>query len=476
MADESILSGGISNSVAEAPILPVQGGGGLIDISDTDGGIGEIKVVEGGGEPISSVKIIKHYNLLDTAQYNEFVKKFTPTTKIDNAIKNIKIPDEKILHYGAKGDINVLNSKNTTSLIQIKIIPLTTKQLIILPPFTTPEEYINQFMFLLANNFMEIDLKKNFIIRKNIFVISLEPFKNEPLINFFYHKLKVTNTKSYYVVGNPFSAFVYPKDKGILVSKQGFKLPKPIKAQDLEPINFEVINEYNIKSMKYKGNSSATYTIDTITDGEDTEQPTSYEFTLKTHIAIISLIDEDIHTINVDLQGNKYRIRIPLINNKTDKIYHAWENNKYSKDEEKLIKDLHLNREDGIPAFLFTLAYFKCFDDVSLLTKAECSSMKTTLDKLYKRALDKATEEADSDSENKEGQRQGGDESGIISSSCRNIKSDNISKVLCTITYKKDNKIMTKDIELDDSYIDFIGTDKQTEMEEAARKKFLESN
>ena len=65
MADESILSGGISNSVAEAPILPVQGGGGL---GTNTHGIGEIKVVEGGQQntdSVSNVQIVQNYEILD---------------------------------------------------------------------------------------------------------------------------------------------------------------------------------------------------------------------------------------------------------------------------------------------------------------------------------------------------------------------------------------------------------------------------
>jgi len=471
MADESILSGGISNSVAEAPILPVQGGGGYL----VDGNIAEIKVVEGGQqntEAISNVQIIQHYDIIDKTQYNDFIKKFTPTTKLDNAIKNIKIADEKILHYGAKGDISVLNSKNTTNLVLIKIIPITTKQLVILPPFITSEEYINQFIFLIANNYMEIDSKNNFVIRKNVFVISLAPFKDEPLIKYFYHKLKSTNTKSYYVVGNQFNAFLHAKEKGILITSENYKLPKPIKPEDLEPTNFEIINEYNIKSMKYKGNTSATYSINTIANGEDTQAPTSYTFTLKTHIAVISLIDEDIQIINVDLQGNKYRIRIPYINNKTDKIYHDWEQARYKMDEEKLVKDLHLKREDEIPKFLFNLAYFKCFDDVSLLTKAECSSMKTTLDTLYARALRNYEEKTDSDSDDEIREHHQNGTKLITSIECNQIDTEEPKKVRCTIKYTENGESKEAIVELDESYIKMMETDRE-KVNEAARKKFL---
>jgi hypothetical protein len=477
MADESILSGGISNSVAEAPILPVQGGGGL---GTNTHGIGEIKVVEGGQQntdTVSNVQIVQNYEILDKKQYGDFLKRFTPTTKLENAIKNIKIKAEKILHYGVKGDISVLNSRNTTNLVQIKIIPITTKKLVILPPFESPEQYINQFMFLIANDFMEIDSKNNFVIRKNIFVISLAPFKDEPLIKYLYSKLKSTNKTSYYVVNDkpfteqavePFNVFVHPKDNGIFISKKDVNFSKPIKPEDLQPTNFDVINEYNIPSMKYRGNPSDILPIN-ISDGEDEPRPiTEYKFTLKNHIAVISLIDEDIQTINIDLQGNKYRMRIPYVNNKTDKIYDDWLNGKYKMGEEKLVKDLHLEPGDEIPKFLFNLAYFKCFDDVSLLTKAECSSMKTTLDSLYKRALRKYEKKGDSDSEHKII----GDSRLITSIESIQIDTEEPKKVISTIKYTENGVPKETKVELDESYIKMMATDEE-QVNKAARKKFL---
>ena len=487
MADtnESVLAGGISSSVVDAPILPVQGGGGSVEASSNDnislldGGIGEIKVVEGGQQDVevddtatSEAQIVQRYNLLDPTQYNEFIKKFIPTTKIESVIKDIerKIVPEKVLNYGSKGDITVLNSKNTTNLVQIKIIPLTTKKLIILPPFDKPEEYINQFMFLIANDYMKINSKKNFIINRNIFIISLAPFKNEPIIKFFYYKLKLSNMTSYYVVGNPFNAFLHPKENGILVSSQGFKLPKPSNKNDLEPNKFDVISNYNIKSMKYKGDSSNTYTLNTITEGEDEPRPVvDYNFTLKEHTAVISLIDEDERIISVDLQGKRYRIRIPFVNNKSDKIYNLWDQGKYTKAEKNLINDLNLKPEDNIPVFLFNLAYFKCFDDVSLLTRAECSSMKNTLQKLYARALHEYNEDSDSDSD-EDINRSSGDRV-INSIDCSKIDTSSPAKVICKITYNKNENAT---VELDQTYIDKLDSDRQS-VHEAAKKKFLET-
>lgn len=483
MADESILSGGISNSIAEAPILPVQGGGGL---GTNTHGIGEIKVVEGGQQntgALPNVQIVMNYDILDKKQYADFLKKFTPTTNLEKAIKQVetKVKPEKILHYGAKGDISVLNSRNITNLVNIKIIPITTKKLVILPPFTTPEEYINQFMFLIRNDYMEIDSTNNFIIRKNVFVISLAPFNKDDkdlMIKYLYLKLKIINNMtSYYVVGEKFNVFLYPKEKGILVANEGFKLVKPIKPENLEPTNFDIINEYNIKSMKYRKSDDPTniYSMDIITNGTtDTDIATSYNLTLNKYIAVISLIDEDIQTINVDLQGKKYRMRIPYVNNKTDKIYDDWLNGKYKMDEGKLVDDLHLEPKDEIPKFLFNLAYFKCFDDVSLLTKAECSSMKTTLDSLYKRALKNYEKIGDSDSEDKTRDPNKSNTKTITSIECNQIDTETPKKVRCTIKYTENNVSKEAIVELDENYIGMMATDKE-KVNEAAKEKFLGS-
>ena len=405
---ESLLSGGISNSVSEAPIIPVQGGGGLIggdvnsEISLLDGGIGEIKVVEGGaGDPKENIHILQYENLLDTGQYINFKTQYD-----ENKIKSIRVVDfeETTLHYSESGQTN--KPANSTNYIKIKIIPSNIKKLIILPPIVNdpnePEDqtYIKQIMFLISNKYMKIDVDKNFIIRKNIFVISLSLNIENSYIRYFSYMIKKSNPQLYYILGKEFNAFLYPnKDNSFIVCKKDFKFYKTEEGtMSLDNDNYIQITEKKIKSIQYKPNKTEEYGIDKITDGEDSIDPTAtdYSFELGKKIAVISLKDEDIRSINVDLQGKKYRIRIPLRKNESDVIYKSWILEKWMMDEKKLLDDLDIKKPlINIPDFLYNLAYYKCFNDVSLLTKAECSSMKEMLEILYSKALRKATEQKD---------------------------------------------------------------------------------
>jgi len=402
MADESILSGGISNSVAEAPILPVQGGGGMGEISLLDGGIGEIKVVEGGGKAEENIQIIKTYNdILEPEQYKVFKQQYA------EKIKQVKKLDytETISHYSKKGQTNI--PTNSTGYIKIKIIPLKTKKLIILPPISqtasNPDEiYINQIMFLIGNNYMSIDSNKNFIIRNNIFVISLSPFHMiDTYINYFSYIIKKSNPYKYYIVRQQFNAFLYPNtETPILISYDEFDFKKAAEI-DIPPTDYNTIKTKNIKSMQYKPANDEEYeNVPTITNGEEDTDPVGEDYSLKlnNYIAVITLVDEDTRSINIDLQGNKYRIRIALVKSNADTIYSSWSNGKWEMDEKKLLQDLYIIDpilpDFSIPDFLFNLAFYKCFDDVSLLTKAECSSMKDMLAKLYSRALKIDSDEA----------------------------------------------------------------------------------
>ena len=422
--NESVLTGGINSS---SQITMVQGGGSMLNsynetASVLEGGItnanAPITQVQGGGGE-NDIQIVSNYSLLDLKQYDTFVKTFSTSGKISIGLKKLEgifknRYSEKTLHYRKAGsylESNSINSRNTTNIIKIKIIPNTTKSLIILPPVKEPKEFVQQLMFLITNQYIRISSKKEFIIEPNIFVISLAPFDSSELSKFFYYKLKVSNLYSYYSVdkissqdsGNdpifdPF-VFVLHKEvegkKAIVIMKSGFDFMKPINADELTPIDRDLIEEDGISTMKYKGDPSKKYdNFNIITNGEDPETPiiSDYSFTLKNNIAILDLINEDVQKIKVDIQGDSYRIRVPLSSNETlDKVFGAWVSKKYEGDEIKLIDDLALEDIEGldIPRFLFHLSYFKCFDDVSLLTKKECSYMKKELQKVYLHSLKK---------------------------------------------------------------------------------------
>ncbi len=480
--NESVLSGGINSST---PITMVQGGGGVLDgynetTSVLEGGINSstpITMIQGGGND-NNIQIVSNYNFLDLKQYESFIQRFSSTNRFTNAAKKLedmfnKKYTEKSLHYRKSAsyvESNSLNSRNTTNLIQIKFVPLSTKTLIILPPISEAKEFVNQIMFLINNQYLSIDSKQNFILERNVFVISLAPFDSSDISKYFYYKLKLSNLYSYYRIDDPY-VFIVRKEidgkKGILIAKSGFIFLKPSNKDELTPIDYDLIKEDDIQTMKYKGDISNIYdNFYMIADGEDPESPiiSDYTFTLKSNIAVLDLIEEDIQKIKVDIQGKSYRIRMPLTPNQSlDKVYNDWMNNKYEGDERKLIDELHLEdiRDLEIPRFLFHLSYFKCFDDTSLLTRSECSYMKNELQQIYLHSLKKRKTKLDMldstvDLDNRV----------FDSYDCNAIdaSTDN-EKVICTVAYKTglvDNKTNVK---IDKKFISILKSNKPEDID-----------
>ena len=496
----SVLEGGITN--ANAPITQVQGGGGILDnynetASVLEGGItntnAPITQVQGGGGD-NNIQIVTHYNMLDEKQYEAFIQKFSSTGRFKPAADRLeelfkKKYSEKVLHYRKAGtyvESNSLNSRNSTNLIQIKFVPPTTKTLIILPPVTNPKEFINQLMFLVANKYLTIDSKRNLILERNIFVISLAAFDNSDTSRYFYYKLKLSNLYSYYRIDDPF-VFIVRKElenkKGILISKSEFKFLEPMKPDDLAPVDYDLINEDNINTMKYKGDPSKEYNnFYTISDGNDPDSTivNDYSFTLKTHIAVLELIDEDIQKILVNIQGKSYRIRVPFTPNETlDKVYAAWKHKKYIGDETKLIHELGLEHIEGldIPRFLFHLSYFKCFDDVSLLTKKECTYMKQELQKVYLHSLKKRESKINRISETSS---TGEYDNRIIESydcDAIDLSTDN-EKVVCEVLYKEGLEKNETTVTIDKKFISLLNSTNKEDIEkisEAVETEFRKS-
>lgn len=407
--DQSMLNGG-----TDIPIMKVMGGGGgggapdgyNASVSLLEGGIDTPieKVFGGGGEAnqeVLDILFVEHYDTVDTTTFTTFLNLLQPSTsdlsgsKLVRLIKKYKEKNtildskHKFLHYVKNGTVietSALNNSGTN--VKIQFIPLSTKKIIVLPHVTDAKTYFSQIQYLIQNNYMEIDEERNFKIKRNIVVISLKPFPidTNKSLEFLYYKMKISNYNSYYLVDNP-SKLIYPKDKGILfTTKETQSVPKP-QGNSILPDDFENIIENNIKAMKYRESTDIISSFDTVygdVDNPESTVATSYNFTLNTNIAVITLAEEDFKTITVDIQGNIYRIRIPLYKN--DITHQQWDKRKFTKDEKKLIYDLQLQEipNFNISDFLFHLSYFKCYNDVSLLTKNECSVFKSYLSIMYK--------------------------------------------------------------------------------------------
>ena len=350
---------------------------------------------------IQNIRYVTHYDNKDLSLYEEFVR--TSSNNLDAAIDKLqkqldkKELNEKKLHYVEEQyqvGINVISS-DIGIYTQIKFIPTNTIEIIVLPPTDTAEAFFNCIFFLVQNKYLTITFEKEFKLKRKIFIVHLNTNLNIPLINYFYLKLKLEN-ENYYLANNPYY-IIYPNEidgkKGLLFLNSQQNLPTTLSANEIEPTNFDKIREYSIKKMAYKTHGGKFYddAFSVIKGGDTDNNPLDdYNITLNKHIAIIELIDEDIKTIDVDMNGKHYRIRVPHLKDSNDKTFAQWLKGKYKKDEKQLLQDLYvenvpeLNTPEKKADILFYLSYFKCFDDVSLLTKNECYVMRNILQQLYK--------------------------------------------------------------------------------------------
>ena len=351
--------------------------------------------------PQENIRIVKNYKKADINEYNNFVASLQTGSTLDSVIAKLEkeTVQPKKLHYirsGNKIEISSVNSKNTSNYESIKFVPLNTKQIIVLPPLTNPEDFFNMILFLKQNGYLTIS-NNEFIIKRKSFVVHCSIDLNNKINKYFYLKLKKSND-NYEIMNSPYK-IVYPKEtdgsKGLLFSS--IQLLKPSALNDLPPTQFDAITEYNIKNMYYtKSEQSYENEFSQIQGGDnDTENPMGYSITLRNNIVILDLVDEDVATINVDINGNLYRVRVPLLKSTTNNVYASWLKEKYTSDEMRLIEDLYLNEipelntPDKKAEILFQLTYFKCFNDTSLLTKSECFLMRDYLETIYKHVLTK---------------------------------------------------------------------------------------
>ena len=364
---------------------------------------------------LENIRIIKSYDKADQDEYKKFIGKIN--NKLDSAISKLEnqIVVLRKLHYildQRRIEVSSINTKNLQGYEAVRFIPLNTKTIIVLPPVEKdPKVFFNMILFLKQNNYLSIK-SGEFLLKRNIFVIHCSIDRNVKLNNYFYLKLK-KNNNNYEIMNdeyenpqnkkpinekNPYK-IVYPKavDRSKALLFSNIPLNKSSGLNDVLPTNFDIINENNISLMYYKKSDSTFNNEFSVISGgnNDTETPTNYNITLNKYIAIIDLVDEDVYTVNVDINGNLYRIRVPYIKDPSDKVYASWQKNRFTDDEQRLLDDLYVNEIDNLRSplakadILFQLSYFKCFNDISLLTKSECLSMRENLETIYKHVLQK---------------------------------------------------------------------------------------
>ena len=216
------------------------------------------------------------------------------------------------------------------------------------------------------------------------------------LLRYYYSFLKKNNFDSYFIVNEPYT-IVYPKKigskEGILFTTNDKKeFPKPSGNNELLPTDNEEIAENKVSYMVYNNsddnyNNNEYYIISNgdIDVGINNKNPT---FTLNKYIAILEVSSEDVPIVVVDMNGESYRIRLAKLNADSDAVYSEWIKGNYTKHEKQLLDDISLNKsKKDIADFLYYLGFYKCFNDVSLLTKNECMIVRDILKDLYKSNL-----------------------------------------------------------------------------------------
>ena len=345
------------------------------------------------------VRIVKEFRKADDKEYNKFIGSLKRV--LDKAINEIKrelLPLEKKLNYKKQKTIEIssVNTKSLGSYEAIKIIPLKTKNIIVLPPVKNPLDFFNMILFLKQNKFLTIK-NNEFVLKKSCFVIVSSIDTKVKELEYFNLQMKLRNL-NYEVMDDPYK-LIYPLEpKPILFTNK--VLNKPDDINDLEPTDIDTIIEENIQIMYYKNKSETYggefYKVQSGSSDTDPVSDDSFDITLNKYIYVIEVGAEDSHTITADIHGQLYRLRVPFTKSLDDKVYGSWVNGKYMYNEEELINDLDLQSintfsSSKIADFLYNLTYFKCFNDTLLLTSGECQAMRTDLELIYKHILEKET-------------------------------------------------------------------------------------
>ena len=488
---QSVLSGGIE------PIHRVEGGGG--DELEKESDI--------------SVRYLVNYDFEDNEAreiYVRFIETLGSQEKIQNLNtvyeREVQRLEEtnKPLHYVSKPSFITYRDSSTNSNVQrtsIKFIPKSAREIVVLPPVKgNAELFFKQILFLRDSNYLQISRDKKLKLYNNIFVISLEPFYSsvagvieergrsqeeirkeaekdsekdvdnkinklfdggavlsETLLKHLYLKLKKDNFYNFFITNSPYT-IIYPRqisDKnGILfTSEEKKEFFKPKDPNDLQPVDFDTIIEKNISSMMYVNGEEKYDETDFFVvkngDSDPNISNTQLSYTINKYISILDLVDTEIPTTVVDLNGVYYKIRLATHQGASDQVYQNWYDRKFTKNEMKLVDDLNLidmlnykysdseqsliNKE--IADFLYYITYYKCFKDVSILTRRECMITRSILQELYKYNLTIKSRKT-----------QGVKREGVtVRCSAINIRSESI---VCDIIYKKDKKKIVDKVEI----------------------------
>ena len=184
-------------------------------------------------------------------------------------------------------------------------------------------------------------------------------------------------------------------------------------------------------------------------DSDPNINNTQLSYTINRYISILDLVDTEIPTTVIDLNGIYYKIRLATHQGASDQVYQNWYDRKFTKNEMKLVDDLNLidmlnykysdseqsliNKE--IADFLYYITYYKCFKDVSILTRRECMITRSILQELYKYNLTIKSRKT-----------QGVKREGVtVRCSAINIRSESI---VCDIIYKKNKRRVVDKVEI----------------------------
>lgn len=469
---QSLLSGGIE------PIVRVEGGGNgkeepKADTKETD----------------ITIRYVTNYDFEDDdAQniYKKFIETFGSDEKIERLNATYKREIEKIrdnnkpLHYITKPSFAMYNMPDVTkkSYTAIKFIPQTTREIIILPPVKNTEEFFKQILFLRDSHYLQVTKDKRFKLYNNIVVIKL-PNKSTPtvaqppevaptvspttggalnellLYNHLIYKLKKDNFNSFFGATSEGFNIIYPKsinDKnGILITKSSMKeFPQPKDPNDLDPIDTDLIIERKINSMIYESGEQKygenEYFIISDSDSDPDIHNTNLSFGLNKYIAILELTNEETKTTIINLNGEFYKIRLASNQGDSDIVFNSWMKSKFTKHEKKLLDDIdlinmienkHYDKENketfinkDIADFLYYIGYYNCFNDVSLLTKKECMTVRSMLKDLYKYKLKHKHIKL---------QRQKGLREKDVRVRCKAVDIDS-ETIICDIIFREDGK------------------------------------
>jgi hypothetical protein len=447
---QSILSGGIEQ------IQRVEGGGNENPENETD--ISVRYIVNYDFEDDEAKEIYSRF--IQTLGSQEKIQNLNQA--YTREIQRLE-DDNKPLHYVSKPSFVVYRNSSTNTKVSrttIKFIPKSAREIIVLPPVNgNVEVFFKQILFLRDSNYLQITRDKKFKLSTNIYVISLEPFsssvlgvieergktdaelkeeaqkvskekeqteekkvdtnianlfnggaiQSEILLNHLYLKFKKDNFYSFFLTNSPYT-IIYPRqisDKNGIFFTSGVKkeFSQPKDSNDLQPIDADTIIEKNINMMTYvngeeKYGDNEFFVIKS-GDNDPNINNTQLSFDINKYITILDLIDTEIPSTVIDINGIYYKIRMANNQGASDSVYKSWYDRKFTKQEKKLVNDLNIldmlkykysnasesdqsliNKE--IADFLYYLTYYKCFKDISVLTKRECEITRGFLKELYK--------------------------------------------------------------------------------------------